>query len=228
MKLVMRLLTLSLFFAFIVDMPVSKAQSLRVKAGADLLNIQGSSVSLFEESYSSQIGYRLGLVNEFEVTKRLGLQYGLMAANKKIEANTLRLGVDRTETLDAYYLDIPIALKYYITSGNSRLFTTLGFTMGVGLFGNKEVVTEADNVTTTEESDIAWGSASDSDLGRFEYGIGLGVGVQIQSLEISLAYSHGINDFAPINGDGREFKRAILHLGVAYTLPKKMAEEPTE
>jgi hypothetical protein len=69
---------------------------------------------------------------------------------------------------------------------------------------------------------IKWGSESQNDLRRLDFGLTIGAGIQIKSLEIGISYDLGLSNMAPDDYNySTIIKSRVLAVSIGYLLNLK-------
>lgn len=154
------------------------------------------------EGSESKIGFNLGLRGEYNFSKNVYVNAGLLWSMKGVKYG------DGNIKDNPSYLEIPIAVggRYFISDGLS-IFAETGPYFAVGVCGKSKAETKVGNIESTVKVDYF----GDDGAKRFDAGWGLRAGVEVNKFQVHLGYEHG---FVNIYDDN--CKNWNFNVGVSY------------
>lgn len=154
------------------------------------------------EGSESKIGFNLGLRGEYNFSKNVYVNAGLLWSMKGVKYG------DGNVKDNPSYLEIPIAVggRYFISDGLS-IFAETGPYFAVGVCGKSKAETKVGNIESTVKVDYF----GDDGAKRFDAGWGLRAGVEVNKFQVHLGYEHG---FVNIYDDN--CKNWNFNVGVSY------------
>lgn len=154
------------------------------------------------EGSESKIGFNLGLRGEYNFSKNVYVNAGLLWSMKGVKYG------DGNVKDNPSYLEIPIAIggRYFISDGLS-IFAETGPYFAVGVCGKSKAETKVGNIESTVKVDYF----GDDGAKRFDAGWGLRAGVEVNKFQVHLGYEHG---FVNIYDDN--CKNWNFNVGVSY------------
>lgn len=180
-----------------------KAQELNLgaKAGVNFANLGGD-----DYEAKSKTGFHLGLVAEFMITERFGIQPEVLYSTQgtKIEESGSELGFDYDikSQLDLDYVNVPILAKFYFTDAlNLQLGPQIGFLVK----GEQDYTVTMDDETESGKEDIKDYAKST------DFGLAAGLGYKFYGgLFVNARYVFGLSNITKDNQDvddalGEEF-----------------------
>lgn len=203
----------------------SNSQSLTIVAGGNYTNLnynQGSGTAL-EDSYKSIPGFHVGGYLDYVVIKdkrqEIVLEAGLLFDTKGTKNDYIIGDFSNKETLNLYYLDLPIYIGYRYRFRNlNKIHFGIGPYAGFGLFGNSIKTQTLGGVTTEDKVKIKWGGDNEyDDLKRLDYGVSAKAGFYFdRGLDISVSYDYGLPNIASM-GSTIEMNNRVLRFSIGYT-----------
>jgi hypothetical protein len=209
------LLKLCFIVAILALSAKSFSQTFGVKAGLNLSNIvMKDNTDRYDDDFNMKPGFHLGGTVEFPINKTFTFEPGLLLSTKGVKETYSESGYDYSNTLNLYYLDIPLTGKAYFNVGSIKIYGAFGPYLAIGLSGkSKTQETGFSDQTHT----ISWGSDSENDdLKRLDLGLIFGAGVEISSFEIGLAYNLGLKNISSYTGDGFKVNNRVLAISFGY------------
>ena len=154
------------------------------------------------EGSESKIGFNLGLRGEYNFSKNVYVNAGLLWSMKGVKYG------DGNVKDNPSYLEIPIAVggRYFISDGLS-IFAETGPYIAVGVCGKSKAETKVGNIESTVKVDYF----GDDGAKRFDAGWVLRAGVEVNKFQVHLGYEHG---FVNIYDDN--CKNWNFNVGVSY------------
>jgi len=211
-------LTLIFLFAFLGS--TLSGQSLAVKGGLNLANVNISADGEDAQDTDSRTSFNLGLMADFPLGNVLSFQTGLIYQNRgfKTEMPIDFFGqVFNTEvTSKVTYLDVPLTVKGNFDLGQIGLYVYGGGYVGVALSGETESKASAGGMSETNTEDIEFGD--DGQLKRLDFGALIGAGVEFNSIFVEVSYGLGLADIANDDIDDLSNKNRLLSLSLGYRL----------
>ena len=158
----------------------------------------------------SRIGFNLGLRGEYNFSKNVYVNAGLLWSMKGAKYDAEIAGYKGTFKVNPSYLEIPIAVggRYFISDGLS-IFAETGPYFAVGVCGKSKTDVKIGNIKSTEKVDFFGDDGSGAK--RFDAGWGLRAGVEVNKFQVHLGYEHG---FVNIFDD--DCKNWNFNVGVSY------------
>ena len=200
----------------------SYAQTFGIKGGLNLSNmLMEEDGETWSDDFKMKPGFHIGGVVDFPFTDLLSLETGLILDTKGFKAKEEGSGYSYKETLNLYYLDIPVILKVGFDVGsNVRIFGDAGPYIGVGLSGKVKSVYEDQGSEETDEEKIEWGNTDDDHLKRLDYGLTFGGGVEISAFVIGISYDLGLANISAYTDYETKIKNRVLKIYFGYWFGK--------
>jgi hypothetical protein len=206
---------LRILLVVILIMPCieSYAQTFGVKGGLTLPNM------LYKDNsgtYNTNIipGFHIGATVGIPLSESIFFEPEIilnMKGSKETEPQY-------SETLNLYYLDVPLNLKVVFGISKIKVFGTLGPYIGAGLSGKDSWI---DNGEKGSEA-VKWGGDAENDLlKRLDYGAGVGAGAILSSVSIGISYYYGLANISSYTSDGTKVSNRVLQVSLGYLFGKK-------
>lgn len=219
----MKLLTVVLMVTLTAN---SFAQTYGIKAG---LNLSKMIVSTDQASASviskSLTGFQVGLTAEYPITKIFSFETGLLLSSEgmKMDESTTYQGstYEISDKIIPLYLNIPLTAKASFDVGGAMIYGAFGPYIGIGLSGKAKIESTSGGSTETSSDNIKWGSGSDNDLKRLDFGLSIGAGVEINKIQLGLTFSPGLANISASTDNGAKIKNQVLGISIGYKFGKK-------
>lgn len=207
--------TLLIFAIMFTLTTESYSQTFGVKGGLNLSNMHmKDNDETYDDNNKMNPGFHLGATAEFPITEMFSFETGLLLSTKGAKQSYKYGGGVMHESINLFYLDIPLTSKATYDIGDTKIYGVFGPYLGMGLSG-KLKYEETGGTATTE--DVKWGSSSsDDDLKRFDYGLIFGTGVEINSIQIGLSYGLGLANISSEFSNGKKIKNRVLGISAGY------------
>ncbi|HPW90167.1 MAG TPA: outer membrane beta-barrel protein [Paludibacteraceae bacterium] len=219
-----RLFLVLLLSAFVIGGVL--AQRLGAVAGYQL-NTPFPSTNVDGVNFNERVGsgFHVGLLADWDMTTRWGLELGAMYSLRSSSYN-LSYTSDTTTIFkrQLYYLDVPLHVYVNFPIKKWALALYVGPSFNVGLHG-KDIAwenTPMQKPVTLETEDMY---GDDGRLNRFEIAAELGLTAKYKNYEVRASYQIGVNDVTKDNyrwtldlptGSKTYFNQGELKLSVAY------------
>ena len=176
----------------------------------------------YSDDFTNRIGFHAGVI--------AGAGVGPIAGEGGILVSTRGYNYSFEEELNGSiykfsgytnltYIDVPLNLKLRARLGGSGVFLNTGPVFSFGIGGKAYSKTEEDGVeTSSDEVDIKWGDADDSDFKQMDIGYALGAGVELGKISLSAQYIWGLTNLATSTLDGEEVKNRTLQFTLGFQL----------
>jgi len=196
------------------------AQKIGIKGGMNISKIQSEdNMETYGSNRNNKLGLNIGISTEFSLNKTFAIESGIIFDSKgfKVESQTFVGGnITAVNTLNLYYIDIPINAKYTIFDSSIKAFITAGPYIGIGLWGKNIVKVEHEGETKSVEKDIEWGE--DDNPNRLDYGLNIGLGAEYKSFIFNVNYSYGLADLSPNPSNGLDVTNRVFSLSFGYII----------
>ncbi len=213
------LLLVSLFFY------QTNAQTFAIKGGLSASNINKKDYSTDYSDYSNmKPGFHLGVTADFPLNNSLSVEHGYIFTTKGSRFINDVEGYSYNNTINLYYLDIPLILKVsHNLNEKLKVFGTIGPYISIGLSGKtkfkEKYLGETGLEEYTGEHTIEWGNnKEEDDLKRPEIGGSIGAGFEINSILFGVSYDFGLSNSLPGNDNYETQKNRVLKVSVGYRL----------
>ena len=189
------------------------AQQLYIQGGLNgaslLVKEDGETIS---DDFKYRIGFNLGLVAEYPVSKSTYFQTGLIFSQKGYRLNEDFFGEDITAKVVLNYVDIPLTFKFASErSEQSSVYGLIGPYLSFGLQGKTKVTYDGDS----DSEVVEWGDDPEKDnFRRFDAGLKLGAGVDAGQFNIQASYSLGLAHISPYTEDDYQVKHRYFQFSV--------------
>lgn len=201
-----------------------KKVSWGVRAGMNLSNIHdkytgelgtGESKSDYEQDFKTRVGFNLGVVMDWNITKNFTIQPGLYFTTRGGKLKENDEDFKYKETWRASYLQLPILASYrFRVSDKVKWQINAGPYIACGLGG--KVKWEETYAGDTEKGDYKlFKTSSDDEDGdyeegggvkRFDAGLSFGTGVSINKVYVGVSYDLGLANILNDKQWGKDFK----------------------
>lgn len=188
------------------------SQTFGVKAGLSLANLK------FEDNdldTKLNPGFHIGPMIDIPIGEIFSFETGLFLSTKGLKISGNDDISEYTNTINMYYLDVPLTAKLTHDLGNSKIYGMFGPYFGVGLIGKAKYEMTYDGDTESFEEDIEFGS--DENLNRLDFGLTLGAGLELNSLLFGLSYDLGLVSVSP----DEKINNRVLRFSIGYKFSGK-------
>ena len=191
-------------------------QTFGFKGGLNLSNMvykpDGSGSS---HNYNVHSEFHFGIITDIPFSKKVSLETDLILSTKGIHVKQEKYnGFSPDEgTIQLLYLDIPAALKIFLSDNNTKPYLLAGPYAGFGISGK---------VTINDQSQsIHFGSAYDEDFKDLDFGFTVGGGMEINGFLLGLNYDIGlINIYSHEDIHGKVYNRNV-RISIGYVFPQR-------
>lgn len=185
------------------------------------------------EDNNTLISFNAGFFHQFDLSKVVDLQAGLLLTGKGAKAETNFSGSDYIKaSFNPFYLEVPVNVIVKITDTKKNgIFFHAGPYVAAGIGGNSKTETRIGLIQSNSKSKIEFNDddpltsqqegASYDKLKRFDYGINAGIGIGGEKTMLRLNYGLGlakINSTQTNNSDNEKNKYRVLSLNLAFKL----------
>ena len=193
----------------IVFTKVSNAQDLRfgVKAGVNM------STMSFDEVYDNakmKVGFQLGCLSEYSINSKLATEVDFLFALQGFKASATGTGYERNVTHNAFYVNVPLMLKWYIVDNVS-----VAFGPQVGL-----VVSAKNKMTekfTGESSKTTKTSVKDR-YAAADFGLCIAADYYVtENIFVGAGFNLGLTNLYKGDGYNIDSKNRVITLNVGYS-----------
>ena len=182
----------------------AKAQTFYAEGGVNFANISSTSDGDVQDN-NTLTTFKVGLMNQFGLSKVVDLETGLVLMGQGAKAETyFNGGNDYVKAkFNPLYVQVPLNLVVKIpTGGTTGLFVNAGPYAAIGVGGKSKFETKIGSLTSTREKSIKFnnddpttpgqqGAAYDR-LKRFDFGANFGAGIDLSKLIIKVNYGLGL------------------------------------
>jgi hypothetical protein len=200
-----------LLFAFILFGSAAWSQETRfgLTGGLSLASwsISGGGVSI---NTSSNNGFTAGVTSFIPLTSQFSIQTGLNYVQKGAKISDQ----GDEEIVKLNYVELPVNFLYT----HEGFFAGAGPTIAMGLSGTDKATSQG----VTEKSDIQFGSTTDDDLKKFDFGANITAGYMVPSgWMISLNYNYGLSNLVPgANSSDGKLTNRYFGIRIGYIFQK--------
>ncbi len=161
-------------------------------------------------------GFHLGATVAMPYTDAISFESGLMLSTKGLRVSETDGDDKYTVSINNYYLDIPVKVKYSAAvNENMKFFGEVGPYIGLALSGKYKYKETIDGDTSTETDEIQFGTNDEEDdFKRLDYGITLGGGVNVGIVEVGIHFDLGLANISAYEDDAA--KNRVMRFSVAY------------
>ena len=226
-------LTLILSLSFITTQLTAQRVGLRFGLNSATM-LAKDNQQTYSDDYEKLKGFTVGPVLELPMNDEgCFFETGLLLSQKgfKLDKTTKSTSPElesshiSSET-SLYYLDIPLTMKRTLLQAcDLKLYMTMGGYTSIGISGETaQIVTEtnsqASRTATSQTNEVAWGTDSEDEFKRLDYGMTMGAGLQINKVAINLSYAMGLANLSTDQSADRKSKNKVMSLSVSYFLGK--------
>lgn len=205
----------------------SFAQTFGVKAGLNLSKLLiKDDLGKYTDEYKMNPGFHFGPTVEFPIDKMFSFESGLLLSSKgsKFSAKETIIGgtYEFKQTINTYYLDIPLTAKATFDIGSSKIYGTFGPYLGMGLSGKAKSEFPDNGEIKKVEKDIRFGSdENEDDYKRLDYGLTAGLGIVLNPVQIGISYNLGLANISNANDYGLKVKNRVVGISIGYKFGEK-------
>ena len=228
-KLVLSLLTVA-GLASAASAQTNDAIKIGVKAGVTFPTFSVSGTETQGESFKTNTSFYVGGTVNIPVSDILSVQPGLSLIGKggKQEysesgsINGMSYSVTATAKRSLMYIELPVNLVANFAVGEGKIFVGAGPYYSMAISG-KDKVTSAGTAGSSSqnqstETDVKFGSNSDSDVKRGDFGLNFLAGYQLSNgINIHAGYGLGLSNIS--NEDSSKFKasNSVISVGLGFS-----------
>jgi len=201
---------------FLLSMSSVFGQTFGFKGGLNLSNMVykpddgGSS-----HNYKVHSGFHLGIITNIPFSKKVSLETDMILSTKGIHVEREKYnGFSPDEgTIHLLYLDIPLAVKIFLSKGANKPYVLAGPYAGFGISGKATI--------NDQSQSIHFGSAYDEDFKDLDFGFTVGGGLEVKGFLFGLNYDIGlINIYSHDDIYGKVYNRNI-RISIGYVFPNR-------
>lgn len=224
-------------FAFVTTVAIAQSNSkLEDKKNAKIsyvikggLNLSSMLIKSDEgtrnEGLNSKTGLHFGITAECPVSERVAFGTGILISSKGTKSsseNTHNGEIYKSNsTINLLYLEIPLTAQTYFNVRQSKIYGALGPYIGVGIGGKYKGNGAYPGGTNSYKQDILWGSGTDDEFKRLDYGLTAVAGLEFRSIQIGLTYDLGFANISAFTDNGVNIKNRVLGLSIGYKFGRK-------
>jgi hypothetical protein len=172
------------------------------------------------EGLNSKTGLHFGITAEYPVSERVALGTGILISSKGTKSsseNTYNGVIYKSNSIfNLLYLEIPLTAQTYFNVGQSKIYGALGPYIGFGIGGKYKGNGPYPGGTNSYGHDILWGSGTEDEFKRLDYGLTAGAGLEFRSFQIGLTYDLGFANISTFTDNGVNIKNRVLGLSIGY------------
>lgn len=191
----------------------SYSQSIGVKTGLNLSQIfmkdQGGNI---RDTPGIKPGFHVGVFAELPVTGVFYFEPELLFSTK---GYTLAIVEPLKYKANLNYIDIPLNAKAIFDIGGAKLYGVFGPYIGIGLSGKVKYE------NSTDDYNIKWGSESENDFKRFDFGLTFGAGVEIKSFILGASYEIGLANVSANTDIFNQISNRVIGISIGYKFNRK-------
>ncbi len=214
----MRFISKNLILALFISSITQAQNNIALKGGLNMATMPFKTSGIKVENKNKFL-FHIGAMSEISLNNEFSLQPGVFLSTKGTEyRKSMGTGyINNYEIVDysPIYIDIPINAIYKTNLISNKLFFTIGpyFSYGIGgknIFGHS----------------IKFGKGEEYyDLKPFDFGINFGTGLKIQNIQISLQYSLGLRNIAPVTTNNTKTSNRVKSISIAYSFGNESKKE---
>ncbi len=223
----MKKLTTLIIAVFIISMASeSFAQRFAVIGGMNLSNqLWKSDDEKLSDEFKLKPGFHVGILIQAPKSGLVSFEGGIILSTKGFVTKTEEtyMGDKYTSkfSMNLYYLDIPLMVKFSFEVGEVIIFFETGPYIGIGLSGNMKSRITYQGEEETDKENIEWGSDDDDWFKRLDYGATFGVGVVLfEALQLGVHHDLGLANISSYTDDGALIKNRVYRFTVGYRFGK--------
>lgn len=203
--------------------------------GEDIFNYEESDMYSNSESKAKfMLSYKASLVREFKISDLVSMESGLMFSGKGTRVKYTETGAydvspiayswenNATARLRLMTVDLPVAVKFSIPSGEFVYSAKIGAFAGLSLFGNSQYSEiyreEYDDGFYTSEGSYRYGLDLEKAEDRFNFGGNVAIGAEYKNCLFEIDYS-----LSTLNPDFYGADYFIDHM-IAFSLGYKFSK----
>lgn len=203
--------------------PQGNPGGIYIKGGVNFSNISTSNNGSYRDA-NMLTTWNAGVVADLPISTLLSVQPGLVLNGKGAKvSHTYMVGGDVAASdkvkMNPLYLELPVNLvvKLPITTG-TNFFVGAGPYGALGIGGKYKATATVAGATGETSRKIKYGSSSDDDLKRFDYGLNALAGLEIDRVMLGVNYGFGLSKIVPNTDDfsNDKNKYRVLSVNVGY------------
>lgn len=201
-----KIIAISILACFTLIAVNAQAQ---VKFGPQVsLNISDMMMKTPQYKFSTKnvVKYSVGIISELNISNHFLVQPGLIYSVK----GTKYLFLNQTNKLEPSYLEIPVNFMYQFDVKPAKLDVFAGPYFAYGIGG--KVTYNGGNSTK-----INYGTGTNDNLRRFDYGLNFGIGIDVINLELKAQYGLGLANLSPVSSNTIKMAR-VISISLSYLL----------
>lgn len=203
-----------------------------ITGGVNATNISVDNSGKTEDN-NTLISFNAGFFHQFDLSKIVDLEMGLLLTGKGAKAETNFSSTDYIKAkFNPLYVELPVNVLIKITDVNKNgLFLHAGPYVAVGVGGNTKTETRIGFLQSNSTSKIKFNNddpltsqqegASYDRLKRFDYGLNAGIGIGGKKTLLRLNYGFGLAKIGSTqtnNTEDDKNKYRVLSLNLAFNL----------
>jgi Outer membrane protein beta-barrel domain len=169
----------------------------------------------------------IGIPLEIRFSEKFAAYTEFKYQQKGMRAYTEDSYIDEKTTIDGSttinYLELPLQVKYYVTSGKMKTYVMFGPSFGYAIKGHSKYTIDTDYIDEADthevvEEDLKSDEFEDGGINRFDISLTLGAGLSYKagpgSVFFNACYYYGFIDMTndnklDINGDVTQYHRGV-------------------
>lgn len=201
--------------ALIVATPTFAQVKFGLKGGLNLTNMLAKDNNEnLSKDYKVKMGFHLGATATFSISKKFGLESGILFSTKGFKAESLNI----KRTVHVNYLELPILAVYKIDLGRANLLIHAGPYFGYALSGKLKTdkpVLGPNNNAKEEDLKIGTDKLKD-DIRPLDWGLNIGTGVEINNITVGIQYGAGIANISAYTDNKTVIKNSAFYVSLGY------------
>jgi opacity protein-like surface antigen len=170
-------------------------------------------------NYYSRV--HIGITAEFTAGHYLSVEAGLFSSPKGFRTESFEetsMGIREDKYLfGPNYSDVFINAKFTYDLDNFRIFGFAGPFFAIGTGGKEKTKVYYDGDKTEVSSrDLSWGSGTEDDIRKFDFGFAFGTGAEFRAFQLRLFYQVGLPDVSPSTESWEELKNRVIGISVGF------------
>ncbi|TCD11110.1 PorT family protein [Pedobacter frigidisoli] len=208
----------------------NNAIKIGVKAGVNFPTFSVSGLETNNETFKTNTSFYVGGTVDIPVSEIFSVQPGLSLIGKGAKQEYSESGMVAGQTYSAtetskrslMYLELPVNLIANFAVGQGKIFVGAGPYYAMAISG-KDKDSSAGTINGTSssessESDVKFGSNSDSDMKRGDFGVNFLAGYQLNSgVNIHAGYGLGLSDISNENSSQFKATNRVFSVGVGFS-----------
>lgn len=166
-------------------------------------------------------GFNVGFTMDYRIIPELTINTSVLVSTKgyseRREEEFQGVNITSLETLQLYYAELPIYVKYEFDLGAVDVFVGAGGFVSYGYWGKYRWRREGGGEVEWGKEDVYWGDDPDvDDFKNLDYGVSLNGGVKFENYVLDFGYNYSLANITANTDNGQIAKNRVLYVSISY------------